>query len=152
MNSIKAALLGATLILTGCVDDAMHIQDCASVGDIRPVCGMQSPEDIAALPDERHLLLANFGGMHGEDGKPLDTIEKQTVQTFRNLEKALNEIGLTLKSLLKITVILKDISDFHGMHAGWKQVFDADYPVRTTITSDFIDDNCLIQIEGVAGI
>ncbi len=68
MKSIKATLLGATLILAGCVDDAMHIQDCASAGDIRPVCGMQSPEDIAALPDERHLLLANFGGMHGGTG------------------------------------------------------------------------------------
>ena len=94
----------------------------------------------------------HFGGMYDEGGALLDTIEGQTVQTFRNLERALAEINLTLKNLLKVTVILKDISDFHGMHAGWKQIFSSDYPVRTTITSDFVDDSCLIQIEGIAGI
>ena len=99
-----------------------------------------------------HVHIGHFGDMYDEDGKPLDRIEEQTVQTFRNLEKALGEINLTLKNLLKVTVILKVISDFQGMHTGWKQIFDSDYPVRTTITSDFIDENCLIQIEGVAGV
>ena len=99
-----------------------------------------------------HVQIGHFGGMYDHDGKRLETIEEQTVQTFRNLEKALGEINLTLKNLLKVTVILKEISDFQGMHTGWKQVFNSDYPVRTTITSNFIDDHCLIQIEGVAGI
>lgn len=46
----------------------MHISGCEAIGDIRPVCGMKSPEDIAALPDGRHLLLAHFGGMHDGTG------------------------------------------------------------------------------------
>ena len=50
--------------LTGCVDDKMRISGCEQVGDIRPICGMKAPEDIAALPDGRYLLLSNFGGMH----------------------------------------------------------------------------------------
>ena len=99
-----------------------------------------------------HVHIGHFGGIYNEDGAQLDTIEEQTVQTFSNLEKALGEINLSLKNLLKVTVILKEISDFHGMHTGWQQIFPSDYPVRTTITSDFIDENCLIQIEGVAGI
>ena len=99
-----------------------------------------------------HVHIGHFGGMYDENGVQLETIEEQTLQTFRNLEKALGEINLTLKNLLKVTVILKNISDFQGMHAAWKQVFSSEYPVRTTITSDFIDDHCLIQIEGVARI
>ena len=98
------------------------------------------------------IQIGHFGGMYADDGGKLLTIEKQTVQTFRNLEKALGEINLSLKNLIKVTVILKNISDFHGMHTAWKQVFQSDYPVRTTITSNFIDEDCLIQIEGVAGI
>ena len=39
------------------------IVGCEPVGDIRPVCDMKTPEDIAALPDGRHLLLAHFSGM-----------------------------------------------------------------------------------------
>ncbi|RLQ22626.1 hypothetical protein DWB85_06495 [Seongchinamella sediminis] len=60
--------LALLALLSACVDDAMHITGCAPLGDIVPVCGMQTPEDIAALPDGRHLLLANFGGMHDGTG------------------------------------------------------------------------------------
>ena len=53
---------------TACVDDEMKIGGCEAIGDINPVCGMQTPEDIAALNDGRHLLLAHFGGMHDGTG------------------------------------------------------------------------------------
>ena len=56
------------LALSACVDDEIKISGCIAAGDIRPVCGMQSPEDIAALEDDRHLLLAHFGGMHDGTG------------------------------------------------------------------------------------
>lgn len=62
---IAALMLVGT---TACVDDEMKISGCEPVGEIIPVCGMQSPEDIAALEDGRHLLLAHFGGMEGGTG------------------------------------------------------------------------------------
>ena len=95
--------------------------------------------------------IGHFGGMYDNDGNKLKTIEDQTYQTFMNLKSSLGKINLDLSHLLKVTVILKKISDFHGMHRAWKQVFESNYPVRTTITSEFIDDDCLIQIEGTAG-
>ena len=96
--------------------------------------------------------IGHFGGMFDDDGEPLTTIEEQTVQTFHNLGRALREINLSLRNLLKVTVILKDISNFQGMHSAWKQVFSSNYPVRTTITSGLVDENCQIEIDGVAGI
>jgi 2-iminobutanoate/2-iminopropanoate deaminase len=96
--------------------------------------------------------IGHFGGMYDDAGEQLHTIEEQTKQTFHNLANALKAIDLSLESLVKVTVILRDISDFQGMHAAWKQVFTSVYPVRTTITSNFIDEHCLIQIEGVAAI
>jgi 2-iminobutanoate/2-iminopropanoate deaminase len=77
-------------------------------------------------------------------------VEEQTVQAFRNWEKALKEIDLSLENLLKVTVILKDIQDFEAMHRAWKQIFTKQYPVRTTITSNFVDNHCRVQIEGIA--
>jgi 2-iminobutanoate/2-iminopropanoate deaminase len=94
----------------------------------------------------------HFGGMYDDAGNKLLTIEEQTNQSFRNLEAALMEINLSLDNLLKVTIILKNISDFHGMHQAWKKILHPFYPARTTITSDFIDDNCLIQIDGLAGM
>jgi len=98
------------------------------------------------------VYIGHFGGSYDNAGNKLLTVEEQTIQTFRNLEKALKEIHLDLHSLLKVTVILRDISDFDGMHAAWKQVFSKEYPARTTITSDFVDAHCRIQIEGIASM
>ncbi len=96
------------------------------------------------------VYIGHFGGYRDAAGRTLPTIEEQTLQTFRNLENAFGEIGLGLHNLAKVTVILKDIADFNGMHSAWQQVFTANYPVRVTITSVFVDEACRIQIEGIA--
>ncbi len=98
------------------------------------------------------VYIGHFGGSYDDHGNKLLTIEEQTIQTFKNLEKALQEINLDLHDLLKVTVILRDIEDFNAMHEGWKKVFSDNYPARTTITSNFVDDHCRIQIEGIAGL
>jgi len=96
------------------------------------------------------VYIGHFGGSYDDEGNKLLSAEAQTLQTFRNLEKALKEIDLGLDNLLKVTVILRDIADFDAMHNAWKQVFSKEYPVRTTITSNFVDDHCRVQIEGIA--
>ncbi len=96
------------------------------------------------------VYISHFGGSYDEEGNKLLSAEEQTLQAFRNLEKALKEIDLSLDQLLKVTVILKDIADFEAMHKAWKQIFTKAYPVRTTVTSNFVDDHCRIQIDGIA--
>jgi 2-iminobutanoate/2-iminopropanoate deaminase len=96
------------------------------------------------------VYIGHFGGSYDDEGNKLFSAEEQTIQTFRNLEKALKEIDLQLENLLKVAVILTDISDFDAMHKAWKQIFTKEYPTRTTITSNFVDDHCRVQIEGIA--
>lgn len=96
------------------------------------------------------VYTGHFAGLYDDEGNQLLSAEEQTFQTFRNLEKALKQIDLGLESLLKVTVILKDIADFDAMHRAWKQAFTREYPARTTITSNFVDDFCRVQIEGIA--
>ncbi len=96
------------------------------------------------------VYFGHQGGIYDSDGNLLDSVEKQTRQCFLNIEMKLKEINLTLSDLAKVTVILKNIVDFEKMHSVWRNVFSDDYPVRTTITSDFVDEECLIQIDGIA--
>lgn len=98
------------------------------------------------------VYISHFGGSYDDEGNKLLGVEEQTRQAFKNLETALKETNLRLDHLLKVTVILKDIADFDAMHMVWKQIFTKDYPVRTTITSNFVDAHCRIQIDGIAGI
>lgn len=43
------------------------ILDCVAVGNARPICGFQSPEDIVALPGNEALVISGYGAM-GADG------------------------------------------------------------------------------------
>ncbi len=99
------------------------------------------------------VYIGHFGGSYDRNGQKLLTIEDQMHQTLINLKESLKPIDLDLNHIVKLTVILRDIKDFKGMHSIWLQHFRADhYPVRTVITSDFVDAHCLVQVEGIAVI
>ena len=44
---------------------AEPILSCAAVGNARPVCGFQNPEDLAPLPGDEALLVSEYGAMQG---------------------------------------------------------------------------------------
>ncbi len=77
-NPLAAAVL-ASAVLTGCGQALPPITDCKAVGDITPYCEMTTPEDIAALPDGRHLLLAHFGAM-GEASGSISLFDTNTAE------------------------------------------------------------------------
>ena len=97
------------------------------------------------------VYIGHIGGVTDEEGNLLSTTKEQMEQTLKNLNGFLNEIDLSLKNVVKLTVILKNIDDFKEMHKVWKEYFSKrEYPVRTVITSEFVNDNILVQVEGVA--
>ena len=98
---------------------------------------------------ENLVFLSHHGGLI-RDGQELLTIEEQTEETFRNLQATLEAVGLRLEDVVMLNVLLKNIKDFDRMHAVWAKWFPREFPVRTTLTSDFVDDHCLIQMYGVA--
>lgn len=97
------------------------------------------------------VQFGHFGGYVNEQGEVLETFEEQFAQTLKNLEQALAKIELGLNNVLKLNVLLRDIEDFHKMHEIWKKHFnEGSYPVRAVITSDFVEDDILVQVEGKA--
>lgn len=94
--------------------------------------------------------IGHFGGSWDDEGEKLVSVSEQMAQTFANLERALKEIRCGLQDLVKVTVILKDIRDFQEMHEAWKKLFPKNAPVRTTLTSEFVENHCRVQIEGLA--
>ncbi|SRR6056297_924401 len=97
------------------------------------------------------VQIGHFGGYVDDEGEVLESFEEQFDQTLKNLEKKLNKIDLTLNNVLKLTVILKNIEDFKAMHQIWKKHFnEGSYPVRAVITSEFVEDDILVQVEGTA--
>jgi 2-iminobutanoate/2-iminopropanoate deaminase len=52
---------------------------------------------------------------------------------------------------VKVNVWLKNIKDLPEMEKAFTRYFSKDsFPARMTATTEFIDDDCLLMIDGVA--
>jgi hypothetical protein len=45
------------------------ITSCDPIGPATPLCGFQNPEDLALLPDGRHVLVSEYGGGDARPGR-----------------------------------------------------------------------------------
>jgi 2-iminobutanoate/2-iminopropanoate deaminase len=89
-----------------------------------------------------------FLGHHRGFGKDFTT---QFDDMFSHLKKTLAEFKLTLADLVKVNVRLKNIKDLPEMEKRFNNYFaKGNFPARMTTTTEFIDDDCLLMIDGVA--
>jgi 2-iminobutanoate/2-iminopropanoate deaminase len=83
------------------------------------------------------------------DGKLTgDDIEAQARQALKNLQHALAAAGLGPKDVVKVTCYLADMDDALGWNEAYKEVFEAPFPVRTTVGAAL--PGFKIEIEAVA--
>jgi 2-iminobutanoate/2-iminopropanoate deaminase len=89
-----------------------------------------------------------FLGLHRGGG---DDFATQLDNTFGCLQQTLAQFGLTLADLVKVNVWLKHIADLPVMEKRFANHFaPGRYPARMTATTEFIDADCLLMIDGVA--
>ena len=89
-----------------------------------------------------------FPGLHRGFG---DDFTTQFDDTFKHLKKTLAEFKLTLVDLVKVNVWLKNIEDVRIYEKLFRNYFEKDkYPARMGATTEFIDDDCLLMIDGIA--
>jgi 2-iminobutanoate/2-iminopropanoate deaminase len=89
-----------------------------------------------------------FLGLHRGQG---EDFAAQFDSTFRYLEKTLAQFDLKLADIVKINVWLKHIQDLPAMEKRFEIYFSQDhFPARMTATTQFIDQDCLIMVEGTA--
>ena len=89
-----------------------------------------------------------FLGFHRGFG---DDFTTQFNDTFKNIKKSLAEFDLTLANLVKVNVWLKNIEDVRVYEKLFRNYFEKDkYPARMGATTQFIDEDCLLMIDGVA--
>ena len=98
----------------------------------------------AAVAAGEHVFL----GLHRGAGK---TFSAQLKDTFAHLRETLGELDLTLADLVQVRVWLENIEDLPEMERRFGEHFEeGQFPARMTATTEFIDDDCLVMIEGTA--
>lgn len=87
-------------------------------------------------------------GLHRGFG---NTFSEQFEGTMQGIQTDLAELGLALDCLVKVNVWLKNIEDLPLMEKLFLNYFEKDaFPARMTATTQFIDADCLLMIDGVA--
>ena len=89
-----------------------------------------------------------FLGLHRGFG---DDFPSQFEDVFEGLKRTLAGVGLTPEHLVKVNVWLKNIEDLGDMEKRFNDYFEKNqFPARMTSTTQFVDTDCLLMIDGVA--
>lgn len=86
------------------------------------------------------------------EGEHLDEepIGVQTRQCLENVKAVIEEEGLSMQSVLKVTVYLDDIEDFESMNEVYGEYFQDNPPARSAVGVDALPKGAAIEIEAVA--
>ena len=77
-------------------------------------------------------------------------MKAQTDRTLRNLSVVLTAAGTTLDRAVKVTVFLKNISDFQAMNEVYAKFFPHVPPARSTVQAVLPNDAALVEIDVIA--
>lgn len=81
-----------------------------------------------------------------------DDIQAQTAQSLKNVQSILEAAGLSLKNVVKTTVLLKDMTTFVPMNEVYATFFTEDCPARAAFEVACLPKNALVEIEAIAMI
>lgn len=94
------------------------------------------------------VYVAGQVGVNPATLEPLEGIKQQTEQCIRNIEVILQEAGLTLDHIVKITTHLATMDDQDGYNEVYASMIAEPYPARITVTSGL--GPYLIEMEALA--
>ena len=74
----------------------------------------------------------------------------QARQSLTNISNILKEAGMSMKNVVKVTVLLADINDFSAVNEIYKDFFDAPFPARSAFAVAALPKGGKIEIEAIA--
>ncbi|MBU6996325.1 MAG: hypothetical protein HXS41_00030 [Theionarchaea archaeon] len=94
-----------------------------------------------AVESQGIIFVSGQVGIDPKTGKNVEGgIEKETEQALKNIQVILKKAGLTLENVAKVTVYLKDITDFQSMNGVYSQVFSQHKPARACVEANMVKD------------
>ncbi|MGK0413075.1 MAG: 2-iminobutanoate/2-iminopropanoate deaminase [Polaribacter sp.] len=145
-NPLKLFLIFLLLIILSCKNNSHYlIKHHRSHEKSR----QNVPFSDAVQVNNLFFLTGQIGKNHTIGKIVKGGIETETRQTILNIESVLKHHNLTLKDVVKCTVILADINDFSKMNTIYRTFFEENLPARTTFAANLVA-GAKIEIEVVA--
>ncbi len=77
-------------------------------------------------------------------------IQAEARQSLTNIKNILAEAGLTMRDVVKVTVLLSDINDFAAVNEVYAEFFEDPYPARSAFAVAALPKGANIEIEAIA--
>ncbi len=77
-------------------------------------------------------------------------IQAEARQSLTNIKNILAEAGLTMQNVVKVTVLLADISNFAAVNEVYAEFFQAPYPARSAFAVAALPKGANVEIEAIA--
>ena len=77
-------------------------------------------------------------------------IKAEARQSLTNIKNILSEAGLSMKDVVKVTVLMADIKDFAAINEVYAEFFEAPYPARSAFAVAALPKGANIEIEAIA--
>ena len=76
-------------------------------------------------------------------------LKMQITQVFKNLAAVAQASGGSLNNIVKLTIYLIDLTEFHLVNEVMSEFFKEPYPARTTIGISALPMGAKVEIEGI---
>lgn len=87
-----------------------------------------------------------------QTGQLEEGFTSQCRQVFKNIEKALKNEQLEMKDILKLTVLVTDLSNFDSLNEIFTEFLNEPYPARTAFEVSRLPKDALIEIETIVSL
>lgn len=87
-----------------------------------------------------------------ETGQIEKEFTSQCRQVFKNIKKALEDEQLQMNNILKLTVLVTDLSHFDSLNEIFKEFLNEPYPARTAFEVSRLPKDALIEIEAIVSL
>ena len=77
-------------------------------------------------------------------------IKCQTKQSLENIKAILESEGLSMKNVVKTTVLMQNMGDFNDMNEVYAEFFTEDCPARAAFEVAKLPKGALVEIEAIA--
>ena len=92
-----------------------------------------------------YIFLAHHAGSFD-----VNDITHQVRAAFESMKHTLSTVNATLDDMVEIKFYLKNKDDFSKGRDVFLEYFKNGFPARMTIITEFLDERCLCQIDGIA--
>ena len=106
-------------------------------------CGDDTCSSCVVAGD--YIFLAHHGG-----GQDIRDIVHQVRATIESMERTLSTVNATLDDIVQLNFYIKNVSDFRRGADVFREYFKNGAPARMTVVTEFIGENCLCQMDGIA--